>query len=69
MKCIYDTRDAILAEPLSQDAYRNSGLRLRKKLPRQQKVFEDRLASVVLNFSSKIDLNIGLVFEIAKDRI
>ena len=69
MKSIYDTRDAILAEPLSQTSYRNAGIRLRRKLSRQQKVFEDRLASIVLDFSTKIDLDIGLVTEVAKDRI
>ena len=37
----------ILEEPISSN-YRNAGLRLRRKLPHKQKIFEDRLASVVL---------------------
>ena len=63
---MYDNRHAILEEPLSPDAFRNKGLRLRKKIGRHRKIFEDRLASVVLDFSSKMNLNPRLVSEIAK---
>ena len=66
LKHIYDNREAILDEPLSPNAYRNKGLRLRQKLSRQRKLFEDRLAAVILDFSSKIDLDTGLVQLIAK---
>ena len=69
MKNIYDNREAILNEPLSPNAFCNKGLRIRKKLGRQQKLFEDRLAEVILNFSTKMDLEIGLVTQIAKARI
>ena len=66
MKNICDRRVEILEEPLSSNAFRNEGINLRKHLNRQQKIFEDRLASVVCNFSTKIDMDIGLVTEIAK---
>ena len=66
MKSLYVNREAILAEPISPDAFRNKGLRLRQKLGRQRKIFEDRLASIVLDFSSKMDVDIGLVAEMAK---
>ena len=59
----------ILEEPISSN-YRNAGLRLRRKLPHQQKIFEDRLASVVLQrLGAKIVINLGSVTEIAKDWI
>ena len=66
MKTIYDNREAILAEPISKKSFRNKGLRLRKKLNRQQKIFEDRLGSVILQFSSKMDIDLDLISEIAK---
>ena len=66
LRNMYDNRHAILEEPLSPDAFRNKGLRLRKKIGRHRKIFEDRLASVVLDFSSKMNLNPRLVSEIAK---
>ena len=66
LKNLYNNREAILAEPLSPDSYRNRGLRLRKKIGRQRKIFEDRLAAVILDFSSRINLDVGIVSEIAK---
>ena len=66
MKNIYDRRLEILAEPLSSNAFHNKGLYLRKQISRQQKIFEDRLASVICNFSTKIDMDTGLVTEVAK---
>ena len=69
LRNIYDKREAIIEEPLSPTAHRNRGLQLRSKIPRQQKIFEDRLASVVLDFSTKTDLDVGSVTEIAKERI
>ena len=58
-----------MEEPLSPNAYRNRNLRLRRKINREKKIFEDRLAAVVLQFSTKIDLDIFQVTEIAKGRI
>ena len=58
-----------MEEPLSPNAYRNRNLRLRRKINREKKNFEDRLAAVVLQFSTKIDLDIHQVTEIAKGRI
>ena len=58
-----------MEEPLSPNAYRNRNLRLRRKINREKKNFEDRLAAVVLQFSTKIDLDILQVSEIAKGRI
>ena len=69
LRNIYDNREAILNEPLSPDAFCNKGLRLRKKIGRQQKLFEDRLAEVILNFSTKMEFEIGLVADIAQARI
>ena len=66
MRNMYNNRQAILDEPISPEAYRNQGLRLRSKLERSRKIFEDRLASVVLKFSSKIDIDVKTVTEIAK---
>ena len=66
MKIIYDNREAILNEPLSPKAFRNKGLRLRKKIARQQKLFEDRLAEVTVKFSTRMDIDIGLVTQIAQ---
>ena len=78
LKNIYDKRVEILAEPIN-DNYRNAGLRLRRKLPHQQKIFEDRLASIVLqsvaqeshavDFSAKITVDLGSLTEVAKDWI
>ena len=58
-----------MEEPLSPNAYRNRNLRLRRKINREKKIFEDRLAAVVLQFSTQIDLDILQVTEIAKGRI
>ena len=69
MKNIYDRRLEILAEPISANAHRCKGLRIRSKIPRQQKLFEDRLAQVLLEFSSKINLNVSSIADIAQDRI
>ena len=69
LKNIYDNREAILKEPLSSNAFANKGLRLRTKLSRQQKLFEDRLAEVTLNFSKRMNIDIGLVTQIAQVRI
>ena len=66
MKNIYDNREAILKEPLSSNAFVNKGLRLRTKLSRQQKLFGDRLAEVTLNFSKRMNIDIGLVTQIAE---
>ena len=71
LKNIYDKRVEILAEPIN-DNYRNAGLRLRRKLPHQQKIFEDRLASLVLqnvDLSAKITVDLGSLTEVAKDWI
>ena len=67
MKNIYDKRVEILNEPLSSSAFHNKGVHLRKHISRQQKIFEDRLASIVCNFSTKIDMDVGHVTEIAKE--
>ena len=69
LKNIYDNREAILKEPLSSNAFANKGLRLRTKLSRQQKLFEDRLAEVTLNFSKRMNIDIGLVTQIAQVKI
>ena len=66
LKTLYNNREAILEEPLSKNTFRNKGLCLRKKLGRQRKIFEDRLASVILNFSTKIDVSAKLAIDIAK---
>ena len=66
LKTIYDTREAILDEPLSKKAYKNRGLRLRTKLSRTRKSFEDRLAAILCNFSSKMNINFALVPKVAK---
>ena len=65
MKTIYDKREAILDEPISAGGYRNNGLRLRNIGP-EQRLFEDRLASVIMDFSSRMYIDIGLVQQIAK---
>ena len=66
MKFIYDNREAILDEPVSKKAYKNRGLRLRTKVSRPRKSFEDRLAAILCNFSSKMNVNFALVPKIAK---
>jgi len=71
LKNIYDKRVEILEEPINNN-YRNAGLRLRRKLPHQQKIFEDRLASIVLqnvDLSAKITVDLGSLTEVAKDWI
>ena len=71
LKNIYDNRVEILEEPINNN-YRNAGLRLRRKLPHQQKIFEDRLASLVLqnvDLSAKITVDLGSLTEVAKDWI
>ena len=66
MKKIHDNREAILNEPLSSNAFCNKGLRLRRKLCRQQQLFEDRLAELT---SEVMDIDIGLVTRIAQVNI
>ena len=53
-------------EPISPKAFGNNGLNLRQKLGRQQKLFEDRLAEVTVNFSTRMNIDIGLVAQIAE---
>ena len=75
LKNIYDKREEILEEPINSN-YRNAGLRLRRKLPHQQKIFEDRLASVALqslnqlaqeSHAAKITVDLSSLTEVAKD--
>ena len=66
MKKIHDNREAILNEPSSSNAFCNKGLRLRRKLCRQQQLFEDRLAELT---SEVMDIDIGLVTRIAQVNI
>ena len=69
MRNIYDNREGLLNEKLSPNAYRNDGVRLRRKISRAKKAFEDRLAAILVNFSTKINVCAATAKEIAEDRI
>ena len=69
MKNIYDNREGLLNEMLSSNSYRNGGVRLRKKISRDQKAFEDRLGAILLNFSSRMNICAATAKAIAEDRI
>ena len=69
MRNIYNNREGLLNENISPNAYRNSGLRLRRQLSRGKKAFEDRLGSIILNFSTRMNVCAVTAKEIAEDRI
>ena len=69
MKNIYDNREGLLNEKIAPNAFDNKGLRLRSKISRVKKQFEDRLCSVLLNFSSRINVPKKTAKLLAEDRI
>ena len=69
MKNIYDNREGLLNEQISPNAFDNKGIRLRCKISRVKKEFEDRLCSLLLNFSSRVNICAKTAKVLAEDRI
>ena len=73
LKSLYKTREAILEESIvygTNNGFRRRGLRLRPKLGIQRQLFENRLASLLVDFSARMPswfhLSIKDVTDIAK---
>ena len=72
LKSLNKTREAILEESIvyGTNGFRRRGLRLRPKLGIQRQLFENRLASLLVDFSARMPsqyhLSIKLVTDIAK---
>ena len=66
---MFENRDSILNESISNDGYRNKSIRCRQKMSPAKLAFEKRLGEVMIIFSAVANIGRAIVKDLAKERL